>query len=197
MLPMSPNIKILKIQNNRLTSIPSDIVNYPLLQELDAQKNQISLVSPEIGNLSLLRLLILSDNSLSSIPVEIEGLTSLWNLHLDRNNLSIFPEQVTRLSGLRYLQLEENQIQGALPRSMSGMTALSTLLLAYNQITEIPYEAFDQKRMSRISIHNNRLQNIPINFVDVAHLSGSGAGNIDISHNEIQTLPEGVASWGK
>ena len=65
------NTKILELNNNKLSSLPTEIGNLVNLQELYLRGNQLSSMPAEIGNLVNLKELYLFNNQLSSIPEEI------------------------------------------------------------------------------------------------------------------------------
>jgi Leucine-rich repeat (LRR) protein len=58
------------------------------------QKNRLKSLPPGIGNLSNMTVLYLSNNQLVSIPNEIGGLQSLWEITLFDNELTELPVEI-------------------------------------------------------------------------------------------------------
>ena len=78
----------LKLRDNRLTIIPSDIGKLTSLQKLDLSSNKLRSLPAEIGDLINLTELYLNDNNLHSLPHELGRLFQIQHLGLDGNPLS-------------------------------------------------------------------------------------------------------------
>ena len=61
------------MSNNQLQSIPKEIGQLTMLQELYLDNNQLQSIPKEIGQLTMLQTLYLDDNRLQSIPKELGG----------------------------------------------------------------------------------------------------------------------------
>ena len=103
-----PRVRELRLRDNVKGTIPPQIGNLTMLEELILEGNDMlsGPIPPELGSLTMLRTLNLSNNSLSGpIPPELGNLTMLRTLNLSDNNLSgcvpvELPELWVKASGL-------------------------------------------------------------------------------------------------
>ena len=119
--------------DTRLTEpLPPEIGNLAKLRILALYKNDLTgEIPPEIGNLENLEIIWLEGSELTgSIPPEIGRLENLLHLRLDHNRLSgELPPEIGNLGNLTILRLDDNHaLSGPLPRTMTGLTRLSTLV---------------------------------------------------------------------
>jgi hypothetical protein len=89
-------LRILKLwlNNNKLTSLPTEIGDLSHLEILNLDNNQLTSLPASIGNLTSLRALNLDDNQLSELPPEIGQLTNLHELYLQENHLVPWPRRI-------------------------------------------------------------------------------------------------------
>jgi internalin A len=104
------NLTRLKLSNNKLSEIPYSISNLIYLQTLDVSKNEFFNFPSEILKLFKLEDLNLSFNKLESIPKTINHLAELRNLDLSWNNLKAIPPEIANLKKLEILKLERNSL---------------------------------------------------------------------------------------
>lgn len=90
----------LSMSANKLTSVPSTIIQLKRLKELDLNGNQISVVAPEIRLLIHLEKLYLSNNNLTQLP-DLSHLGKLEDVNLTGNPL----EDMKGLLGCSSLQI--------------------------------------------------------------------------------------------
>ena len=86
-----PRVRELRLRDNVKGTIPSQIGNLTMLEQLILEGNDLlsGQIPPELGKLTNLRTLDLSNNSLSGpIPPELGNLTMLRTLRLSNNALS-------------------------------------------------------------------------------------------------------------
>nr|XP_033789226.1 leucine-rich repeat-containing protein 69 [Geotrypetes seraphini] len=105
------NLKILNLNNNKLTCIPSQIYRLTSLQHLSLNNNQLKCIPKEFGLMKNLFELHLTKNQLVDLPKEIGYMTNLCILYLSRNQLSELPEKLCKLKNLSILDVAGNQIQ--------------------------------------------------------------------------------------
>ncbi len=83
-----PDLKVLLLFNNKLTSIPPEIGQLKNLEVLNLWRNKLTSIPPEIGQLKNLTWISIADNKLTSISPEIGQLKKLRFLSLIGNRLN-------------------------------------------------------------------------------------------------------------
>jgi Leucine-rich repeat (LRR) protein len=106
---MLPNLRVLNLYNNELTSLPADIGLATNLETLSIGNNRLAGTIPtELGLLVNLKGLLLNDNAMrSTIPTQLGSLTNLKDgLDLSSNMLTgTIPSEFGRFRDLSELQL--------------------------------------------------------------------------------------------
>ena len=129
-------LRVLNLNDNKLTSLPAEIGQLTLLKVLWLDENQLTSLPAEIGQLVSLKELNLRDNKLTSLPAEIGWLTALTMLDLSDNELTSLPAEIGQLTTLE-LNLGGNQLT-SLPAEIGQLTSLRELVLFENQLTSLP-----------------------------------------------------------
>lgn len=165
---------------------------FELVHRLDLSHNRLS--SLQLQNFTQLQQLHACNNSLTALPALS---ASLVTLDLSGNRLSrlsgSFFEQ--RMPQLKQLNLAHNQLDGAIDRqAFYNLMGLETLLLNWNNITDIDYETFlALPNLQHLDLSHNRLSGSAIRALqgipDLVSLS--------IAHNPQvgAAMQEFVASW--
>ncbi|XP_019857026.1 PREDICTED: leucine-rich repeat-containing protein 47-like [Amphimedon queenslandica] len=122
----------------------------------------------KVRGLNHLRLMGFS--SMTSFSPQISQLNSLLELILTNNGLESLPEEIGSLTRLRLLDASHNQLK-LLPQSFYSLSSLQKLLLAHNQLCN---DSFPPQSAGSGSPPFPSLQ------------------YIDMSHNEMEELPEFV-----
>ncbi|CAF3440576.1 unnamed protein product [Rotaria socialis] len=106
------NLRILNLNNNAITQIPSDIGILVNLEILTIEHNQLVEIPREIGLCTRLIELHFGYNCLTKLPLEIGYLIDLKKLVLHRNNLLELPESITNLkTSLNLLDVACNNLR--------------------------------------------------------------------------------------
>lgn len=106
------NLKKLKINLNKIRSLPTSIGEMRSLRHLDAHFNELRGLPFAIGRLTNLETLNLSSNfsDLRELPETIGDLTNLRELDLSNNQIQALPVTFGRLDNLNKLNLDQNPI---------------------------------------------------------------------------------------
>lgn len=182
------NLRVLKLSQNRLTSVPQRMPNS--LTDLYLDRNEIKFLGRKsfagLGNLTYLNL---RENNVTSTAVSsfaFRDTTNLRVLLLSKNSLTrvpVFP------ASIETLYLDNNNISsitGNLP------TNLEQCYLGHNDIksTSIGNEVFSElSRLNVLDISYNRLKDIPRNLPNQLKL-------LLLSHNEIRFIHNSIIDRG-
>ena len=98
-LSRTPNLKILGLDNNRLSTLPDAIAQLPELEFLFLEHNQLVELPHSLPYLTRLRYLSLSYNQLTHVPPNMAHMKHLKMLDLSGNKLSCLPVQLKNLTG--------------------------------------------------------------------------------------------------
>ena len=116
-----PALNTLRLNNNRLTSLPEALGSLGNLTRLEASHNRLEggeQLQRQLRSLARLQWLDLSYNRLESF--DLEGLSELQSLDLRGNQLTRWPARVLTSPALRSLDLSNNQIDHIPPELFDG-----------------------------------------------------------------------------
>ena len=154
------NLIYLWFRNNKITSVPSEIITLTKLTSLTLSHFDLTSIPPEVYNLNNLTELWLGHNKITSVPSEIFTLTNLKWLWFLSNKLTTIPPEIWNLTNLQRLWFAENQIT-SVPSELWTLTNLKDLYLNVNQITTIPPELWNLTNLERLQLGSNQLTDVP------------------------------------
>jgi Leucine-rich repeat (LRR) protein len=205
-----PNLEVLDLHQNQLTSLNLDMARLPRLKNLDLRSNQLRQETIQLTKNRSLKILNLHTNRLTDVPDaarNCQELESLWmggNKELKFNNrsfrklrpvhdLNLYGCELTTLPGglrkmkrLEILDLYYNAFS-ELPKSVTKLRKLSQLAVAYNQITTLPARTDRMKQLRVVYIHHNRLSTLPDRMCRMQALQ-----LLDLGYNWFSSLPEEI-----
>lgn len=133
-----PLLRTLKLQHNRVRSLPSEIRRLAALQELYIDHNQLRELPDAVGELKSLRTLSASWNQLAGLPDTISGLAgTLLVLNVSQNEIRSLPAGVGALANLKELYLYHNRLK-AIPGWTWKLPQLETLSMEWFRYTSPP-----------------------------------------------------------
>lgn len=194
-------IKKLNLSYQQLTSLPAEIGRLKSLEKLFLNENLLMSLPPEIGLLQNLQELNLQGNQLKTLPLEMRQLKHLKVLNLSYNKLTHFPSEVIdcegkhsqefrkptteslRLTSLNYLDLEGNQIT-SLPPEIGQLKRLKFLYLSENQLTSIPPEIGQLRNLIKLRLGENRITFVPSEIKQLRALR-----ELSLEYNQLTSLP--------
>ena len=122
-------------ENCRLTTLPSNIVNFENIQSLDLWENHFTEIPEVVFSLSTLTKLDILDNHLQYIPHKIAELSNLEELIPREKALRTLPQTIGLLTNLKRLELTSNRIT-QLPKGIGHCETLEEI-----DITQNPFHA--------------------------------------------------------
>ena len=132
-LTLFTDLNTLNLQNNQLTDI--NFSNFKMcakLSRLRLNNNKIINISSEISVLHSLRLLSLSNNQIQTLPKELSALIRLRRFSIRGNNLRDLKEDITGLTKLTFLDVSDNKDLIEIPEAITRMTKLKFLFIPWS-----------------------------------------------------------------
>ncbi len=177
-------LKTLNLSHNRLSSIPLELGNLLIIEELILNHNELSYIPPELKNLTNLTILNISDNQLTTIPSELGCLTNLHNLDIGHNEFTIIPPELGNLLNLETMNISYNQLT-LIPPEVGNLSNLQEMDLSENKLTYIPTEMKNLLNLSILNIGSNQLTSIPSELVNLSNLQ-----ELYLNNNKLNDIPD-------
>jgi Leucine-rich repeat (LRR) protein len=138
------NLRELRMSNNKIYDLPSDICLLSKLQVLSLDRNRLKRIPAELQDLFDLKTLLLRHNQLEELPHGVPGsmMISLTLVHISSNKLTHLPSSLVECPSITHLYANSNQIK-EVPFGMEQMTNLQRLNLGHNQIEYLPEDFKD------------------------------------------------------
>ncbi|MCL4858164.1 MAG: fibronectin type III domain-containing protein [Caldilineaceae bacterium] len=171
--------------NNLKGSLPPQIGNFPMLNNLAVRANQLSGSIPaEIGQLTALTRLTLSENQLTGdIPTTVGNLVNMEQFWLHYNQLTgPLPTQLGNLTRLKRFGAIDNRLSGTIPTQLGNLTNLTELYLNRNLFSgSIPPQIGNLTKLTVLLFVNNQLSGeIPTSFTNLTQVT-----NLNVGYNRL------------
>lgn len=148
------------IANKGISTLPTSLISFPNLEELDSSNNQIFQIPIILSRLPKLSTLKLSSNLISL--VSLPKLENLKQLFLNNNRIKNISEKAfSSLEQLEILDLSNNLINKIAPNTFSSLKNLNSLQLNDNLLTELPNSIFSIQSLLHLNIQNNQINQLP------------------------------------
>ena len=163
---------------------PKDIIHGDLT-------NGITGIDKAIGNLKKLEVLYIANSPITSLPESLGDLESCTDLEIyNCPGLKAFPLQLARMKNLTQLNMAMNpQLAAAFPEGIRQIAkgdagkSLQILYLGYNNIgPRLPKEVSDMKKLGKIDLIYNKLEELPAFGKDVNLVQGT------FDYNKIKSI---------
>lgn len=179
----------LKVQNNRLSSIPSYFIQMKALKYLNISNNVFEEFPTVVCEMSNLVDLDVSFNSIAQLPAEMSNLKSLERLICVGNDLKEFPESFSTLANLRVLDVRRNQLTDLTP--VYALPNLATLRADRNDLVTLDTQL--GARVRDFSVPWNSITRFTL-----APKPGMTAAyaltHLNLSHGKLSTLEDSALS---
>uniref|UniRef100_A0A8C7NYT8 Ig-like domain-containing protein n=1 Tax=Oncorhynchus mykiss TaxID=8022 RepID=A0A8C7NYT8_ONCMY len=182
---LSSTLQVLRLNRNRLSTIPAKIFQLPNLQHLELNRNRVRRVEGlTFHGLHALRSLKIQRNGISRLmDGAFWGLSNMEVLQLDYNNLTeVSKGWLYGLLTLQQLHLGHNAISRIRPDAWEFCQKLSELDISSNHLTRLEESSFvGLSLLDELHIGNNRVSFIADGaFRGLSHLQ-----MLDLQNNEI------------
>uniref|UniRef100_A0A674MXD0 Leucine-rich repeats and immunoglobulin-like domains 3 n=1 Tax=Takifugu rubripes TaxID=31033 RepID=A0A674MXD0_TAKRU len=179
---LSSSLQVLRLNRNRLSTIPAKIFQLPNLQHLELSRNRVRRVEGlTFHGLHALRSLRMQRNGLSRLmDGALWGLSNMEVLQLDYNNLTeVNKGWLYGLLTLQQLHLSHNAISRIQPDAWEFCQKLAELNLSSNHLSRLEESSFSGlSLLQELHVGNNR-----VSFI--ADGAFRGLSNLDLQKNEI------------
>jgi len=168
LLNLLPGLNKLDLSENRFTTVPNHVFQFPALEIFNMNRNCIerfpASASEQCCELEVkcggFLELVLSRNQLHTIGPEICQFKSLVSLSLAFNKLTVIPPELGELSHLRLLLLNSNHL-AEFPACLVELKKIRVIDISHNQIRAIPHALSRVTTLRELRVGNNRLTNVP------------------------------------
>uniref|UniRef100_A0AAQ5XKI3 Ig-like domain-containing protein n=1 Tax=Amphiprion ocellaris TaxID=80972 RepID=A0AAQ5XKI3_AMPOC len=180
-------LKNMFLNNNRISSLETGCFTNlsDTLQVLRLNRNRLSTIPPKIFQLPNLQHLELSRNRVRRIEgLTFHGLHALHSLKMQRNGLSrLMDGAFWGLSNMEVLQLDYNNLTEVSKGWLYGLLTLQQLHLGHNAISRIRPDAWEFcQKLSELNLFSNHLSRLEeSSFVGLSLLDELHIGNNHVS----------------
>ncbi|MGH0173477.1 UNVERIFIED_CONTAM: hypothetical protein FKN15_065677 [Acipenser sinensis] len=186
-------LKYLYINSNKIASLEPGCFDSlsSSLQILKLNRNRISSIPPKIFKLSQLQQLELNRNRIKKVDgLSFHGLSSLKSLKIQRNGISkLMDGAFWGLSSMEVLQLDYNNLTEVSKGWLYGLLMLQQLHLSQNAISRIEPDAWEFcQKLSELDLTSNQLTRLDeSSFVGLSLL-----GELHIGNNKVSFIADGA-----
>lgn len=176
-------------------TIPEEVWNLELLEELNLVESNIETLPKGIEKLKTLKVLNLSDcKNLAQLPEMIGSLVLLEELFLSGcRKIEALPNQINNLKMLKVLSLSDSNLI-ALPNEVGCLLSLETVYLRKTKLTALPEAIGNLKSLKKLSLSDNEhLAQLPERIGELEALEKldlSSCSSLTSLPNKILELPE-------
>ncbi|WWC72241.1 uncharacterized protein I206_106203 [Kwoniella pini CBS 10737] len=176
----------LKVQNNKLTSIPSYFAQMKALKYLNISNNKFESFPSVVCEMSNLVDLDVSFNNITELPSKMSELKSLERLALFSNELTSFPPSFSTLANLRILDVRRNKLTDL--TAVYALPNLATLQADHNTIVTL--DAQIGANVRQFSVPHNSVTRFTLAPQPNMAMVTYNLTNLDLSHGKISTLAD-------
>uniref|UniRef100_A0A8B9J5G7 Ig-like domain-containing protein n=1 Tax=Astyanax mexicanus TaxID=7994 RepID=A0A8B9J5G7_ASTMX len=165
---LSSTLLVLRLNRNRLNSIPAKTFQLPNLQHLDLSRNRVRRIE----------------------GLTFHGLHRLRSLKMQRNGITrLMDGAFWGLSNMEILQLEYNNLTEVSKGWLYGLLTLQQLHLAHNAISRIKPDAWEFcQKLAELDLNSNQLARLE----EGSFMGLSVLEQLSIGHNRVSFIADGA-----
>ncbi|XP_072045682.1 uncharacterized protein [Amphiura filiformis] len=195
-LDMSPGLDCESCFTFHLERLSPDVSNLVNLRILCLDTNKLTSLPSEVGRLVNLERLIVSNNLITDLPQSLGSLDKLCSLHLANNDLEEIPKVVYLLTNLQFLDISDNKLTCVAPE-IGQLINLESLLLMCNLLQSIPDTIGDCHRLKTLWLAMNRLTELPRSIGKLFDLDwGTTSPTANLEGNPLKDPPLEICKKG-
>jgi len=156
---IAPWVVNLKLVNNHLRKLPSELFSATQLRRLNLSQNLLDTVPGEIFALPNLDYLCLAQNRIKDLPETEVWSQSLLSLDVAENLLTTLPQGIQN-SCIEILNLSKNSFT-AIPKCVCRITTLTSLDISSTPITSLPSEMQHLDHLVNLNASNVHISDLP------------------------------------
>ncbi|RKP08577.1 hypothetical protein THASP1DRAFT_29625 [Thamnocephalis sphaerospora] len=104
-------LRVLRLQRNKIRTLPARIGACEQLRELDVSDNEIESLPPDLANAAALEELRCVGNQLTEVPTAWRRMRAVKVMRLDKNRLTKFPGELLRETPVVVVSISDNPMQ--------------------------------------------------------------------------------------
>uniref|UniRef100_A0AAZ3R6U8 Protein scribble homolog n=1 Tax=Oncorhynchus tshawytscha TaxID=74940 RepID=A0AAZ3R6U8_ONCTS len=185
-----------------LQNVPDEIFRYSRsLEELLLDANQLRDLPKPFFRLLNLRKLGLSDNEIQRLPPEVANFMQLVELDISRNDIPEIPESIKFCKALEIADFSGNPLSRLVDQSralslshscldtLGALPKLRELWLDRNQLSSLPPELGNLRRLVCLDMSENRLEELPSELSGLLALT-----DLLLTQNLLEVVPDSIGS---
>jgi Leucine-rich repeat (LRR) protein len=181
-------LRLLNISNNKFQDVPDEVCKMSGLEELDISFNMISQLPEDLQSLQRLKILIVVGNRVTRIPDSFRRLSNLEVLDCRRNNITELGA-VSLLPGLEELLVSHNDVQAL---DLSSGPVLKKIDISHNDITQISLAPGPVGRipvaLTYLNVSSAKLSSLD----DLALAQLTSLEELILDRNKFRAIPESL-----
>ncbi|GAA4438100.1 hypothetical protein GCM10023091_18240 [Ravibacter arvi] len=182
-----PNLKVLSLEANQLTSARFRLDKFPRLETLMLHSNPLTQL--KLKGKSRLKRINLQTVKLKHSPAALKKLRQLESVWLGFNpQLDLRKKDFRRLRRIEDLNLYACKLKSLSPHIRLAKN-LQVLDLYYNELEALPAAITRLSRLTHLAAANNRLEKLPENMGNLKKLQ-----YLYLHHNRLSKLPESIGA---
>uniref|UniRef100_A0A3P8WU11 Scribble planar cell polarity protein n=1 Tax=Cynoglossus semilaevis TaxID=244447 RepID=A0A3P8WU11_CYNSE len=199
------NLRKLGLSDNEIQRLPPEVANFMQLVELDISRNDIPEIPESIKFCRALEIADFSGNPVCRLPDGFTQLRALAHLALNDVSLQVLPDDIRKyvhvhqwptvlilllflslsfLVKLEQLDLGSNELE-VLPNTLGALPNLRELWLDRNQLSSLPPELGNLRRLVCLDVSENRLEKLPSEISGLLALT-----DLLLTQNMLEVVPE-------
>uniref|UniRef100_A0A8D3B174 Protein scribble homolog n=1 Tax=Scophthalmus maximus TaxID=52904 RepID=A0A8D3B174_SCOMX len=186
------NLRKLGLSDNEIQRLPPEVANFMQLVELDISRNDIPEIPESIKFCRALEIADFSGNPLSRLPDGFTQLRALAHLALNDVSLQTLPNDIGKYvhmhrgsSSLTSLSKQPPPI--CQPDTLGALPNLRELWLDRNQLSSLPPELGNLRRLVCLDVSENRLEELPSEINGLLALT-----DLLLTQNLLEVIPDSI-----